>query len=181
ITRRSDNYTALGQPLKARDFVEELHRKMEMALSTFDANLPANPKVKIVTTKKGKGRICLTPLEEQPEPPNISALTAALVQRWPMTNLLDILKETELRVGFTEVFRTTGTREVLRPEVLQRRLLLCLYGLGTNAGLKRICSGGGADSYDDLQYVRRRYVTKEQLRAAIPPVCNAIFRVRNPA
>ncbi len=82
---------------------------MEMALTSFDANLPANPKVKIVTTKKGKGRICLTPLEEQPEPPNISALTAALVQRWPMTNLLDILKETELRVGFTEAFRTTGT------------------------------------------------------------------------
>ena len=27
---------------------------------------------------------------------------------------------------------------------------------------------------------RRRYITKEQLRAAIPPVCNAIFRVRNP-
>ena len=151
-SRRDEYYTALGQPLKARQFVEELHRKMEMALTSFDANLPANPKVKIVTTKKGKGRICLTPLEEQPEPPNISALTAALVQRWPMTNLLDILKETELRVGFTEAFRTTGTREVLRPEVLQRRLLLCLYGLGTNAGLKRMCSGGGADSYDDLQY-----------------------------
>jgi hypothetical protein len=30
---------------------------MEMALTTFDANLPANPKVKIVTAKKGKGRI----------------------------------------------------------------------------------------------------------------------------
>jgi hypothetical protein len=108
--RRDEYYTALGQPLKARQFVEELHRKMEVALTTFDANLPANPKVKIVTTKKGKGRICLTPLEEQPEPPNISALTTALVQRWPMTNLLDILKETELRVRFTEAFRTTGTR-----------------------------------------------------------------------
>jgi hypothetical protein len=85
----------------------------------------------------------LTPLQEQPEPPNIVALTAALVQRWPMTNLLDILKETELRVGFTEAFRTVGAREMLKPEILQRRLLLCLYGLGTNAGLKRMCSGGG--------------------------------------
>jgi len=98
-----------------------------------------------------------------------------------MTNLLDILKETELRVRFTEAFRTTGAREVLRPEVLQRRLLLCLYGLGTNAGLKRMRSGGGEDGYDDLQYIRRRRITKEQLRAAISPVCNAIFRVRNPA
>ena len=77
------------------------------------------------------------------------ALTTALVQRWPMTNLLDILKETELRVRFTEAFRTVGTREMLKPEVLQRRLLLCLYGLGTNAGLKRMCSGGGEDGYAD--------------------------------
>ena len=74
---------------------------METALAAFNASLRTNTKVKLVTTKKGKGRIGLTPLQEQPEPPNILALTAALVQRWPMTNLLDILKETELRVGFT--------------------------------------------------------------------------------
>jgi hypothetical protein len=35
-------------------------------------------------------------------------------------------------------------------------------------------SGGGEDGYDDFHYIRRRYITKEQLRAAIPPVCNAI-------
>ena len=64
-----------------------------------------------------------------------------------MTNLIDVLKETELRVHLTEAFRTMGTREVLSPEVLQRRLLLCLFGLGTNAGLKRMCSGGGEDTY----------------------------------
>ena len=49
-----------------------------------------------------------------------------------MTNLLDILKETELRVGLTEAFRATGAREVLSPEVLQRRLLLCLYEIISN-------------------------------------------------
>ena len=37
-----------------------------------------------------------------------------------------------------------------------------------------------ADSYDDLLYVRRKYITKEQLRAAIGRVCNAIFTVRHP-
>jgi TnpA family transposase len=70
---------------------------------------------------------------------------------------------------------------VLSPFVFQRRLLLCLYGLGTNAGLKRMCSGGADESYADLQYIRRRYITKEQLRAAIAQVCNAIFHVRHPA
>jgi hypothetical protein len=78
---------------------------------------------------------------------------------WPMTNWLNMLKETELQVGFTDVFRTVGVREVLHPEVLRRRLLLALYGLGTNAGLKRMSSGGGGDSYDDLLYVRRKYIT----------------------
>ena len=179
--RRDEYYTALEQPREAGVFLENLRSKMAVALTALDAALASNVKVKIVTTKNGKGRIRLTPLEEQPEPANIVALTAALVHRWPMTNLLDILKETELRVRFTEAFRTIGTREVLNADVLQRRLLLCLYGLGTNAGLKRMCSGGAGDSYAELQYVRRRYLTKEQLRSAIAQVCNAIFRVRNPA
>jgi TnpA family transposase len=179
--RRDEYYAALEQPRDARVFVEDLRNKMEAALTALDAGLPANDNLKIITTKNGKGRIRLTPLEEQPEPANIVALTAALVHRWPMTNLLDILKETELRVRFTEAFRTIGRREVLSANVLQRRLLLCLYGLGTNAGLKRMCSGGGEDSYAELQYIRRRYITKEQLRAAIARVCNAIFGARNPA
>jgi TnpA family transposase len=179
-TRRHEYYAALHQPLEAKVFVENVRSKMEAALAALNSGLPTNPNVKIATTKKGKGRIRLSPLEAQPEPPNIAALTAALVQRWPMTNLIDVLKETELRVHFAEAFRSTGTREVLRPEVLQRRLLLCLYGLGTNAGLKRMCSGGGDDTYADLQYIRRRYITKEQLRAAIARVCNAIFQIRDP-
>ena len=178
--RREEYYAAIEQPRDAKVFVETLRRNMDAALDALNLNLPSNPKVSIVTTKRGKGRISPTPLDEQPEPPNIVKLTAALVDHWPMTNLLDILKETELRVRFTDVFRTVGSREVLTADVLQRRLLLCLHGLGTNAGLKRMCSGGGEDSHGDLHYIRRRYITKEHMRAAIAKVCNAIFQVRNP-
>ena len=177
---REEYYAAIEQPRDAKVFVETLRRNMDAALDALNLNLPSNPKVSIVTTKRGKGRISPTPLDEQPEPPNIVKLTAALVDHWPMTNLLDILKETELRVRFTDVFRTLGSREVLTADVLQRRLLLCLHGLGTNAGLKRMCSGGGEDSHGDLHYIRRRYITKEHMRAAIAKVCNAIFQVRNP-
>ncbi len=120
----------------------------------------------------------LTPFTAQPSPPNLVQLTAALVQHWPMTNLLDILKETDLRVHVTEAFHTLGAREALAPDVLQRRLLLCLHGLGANAGLKRMRSGGSGETYADLAYVRRRYITKEQLRVAIAKVCDAIFTVR---
>ncbi len=176
--RRDEYYAAIEQPRDAAAFVAQVRHTLETALTAFNANLPTNPKVKILTSKKGKGRISLTPLAEQPEPPNLLKLTAALVHHWPMTNLLDILKETELRVQFTEAFRTVGTREVLDQDTLQRRLLLCLHGLGTNAGLKRMCSGSSEHRYTDLLYVRRRYILKEHLRVAIAKVCNAIFTVR---
>ncbi len=128
--RRDAYCDALAQPRAATQFVAQVRHAMVTALAALDAGLPRNAAVKILTSKKGKGRLVLTPLSAQPEPPNLGRLTAALVQHWPMTTLLDILKETDLRVHFTEAFHTLGSREALAPEVLQRRLLLCLHGLG---------------------------------------------------
>jgi TnpA family transposase len=72
------------------------------------------------------------------------------------------------------------SHEALDPETLQRRLLLCLYGLGTNAGLKRVANGDHGESVADLRYVLRRYVRREPLRQAIADVVNATFRGRCP-
>ena len=98
--RRDDYCAALAQPREATCLWGTCDR-MAAALASLNAGLPGDVKVKIVTTKNGKGRIRLTPLEQQPKPANMVALTAALVHRWPMTSLLDMLKETELRVDFT--------------------------------------------------------------------------------
>ena len=179
--RRVEYYEALEQPSQASVFVQALKTKMTLALERCDQTLPTNEGVRILISKKGKGRISVSPLVEQEEPTNIRGLTAALVRRWPMTNLLDLLKDTELRVGFTEALRGAGTREALERHTLQRRLLLCLHGIGTNAGLKRMCSGGNPDGYDELRYIRERYVHKDGLRAAIARVCNAIFAARDPS
>jgi TnpA family transposase len=95
-----------------------------------------------------------------------------------MTSLLDVLKETDLRVGFTDAFKTLASREVLSREQLQERLLLCLYGLGTNAGLKRMAASNHAVSYTDLLYVRRRFVEKSALHEAVRRVVNATLAAR---
>jgi TnpA family transposase len=102
------------------------------------------------------------------------------MRRWPMTRLLDVLKETDLRVGFTELFKSLASREHLDRSTLQRRLLLCLFGLGTNTGLKRVAAGDQDADYKDLLYVRRRFLTRAALREAIARVANAIFAVRRP-
>lgn len=95
-----------------------------------------------------------------------------------MTSLLDILKETALRTGFPDLLTSIASRERLPREVLHQRLLLCLYGMGTNTGLKLLPNTDPGTSYADLRYARSRYIHKEQLRNAIAHVANAIFEVR---
>lgn len=55
-----------------------------------------------------------------------------------------------------------------------------LYALGTNAGLKRIAAAGHGATYQELRYVRHRFIQKSTLRAAIAQVANATFAVRLP-
>lgn len=144
----------------------------------LDENIPQNPKVNLL--RKGGGWIKLSPLEAQVEPKNLERLKDEIKQRWPMTHLLDVLKETDLRVGFSQRFRSAGNREILDPEVLQKRLLLSLYGLGTNMGLKRMAHSHPGETPNDLRYVRRKYIQRDPLRQAIQDVANATFRVRLP-
>jgi len=162
--------------MDAERFIDDLQQTMGKALTQFDANLPTNPKVRLRTY--GKNRIVVTPLEPQAEPIQLNRLQAEIGRRWPMTSLLDVLKETELRVGFSDVFKSLGTREVLDRETLQHRLLLCLYGLGTNTGLKRMVSSNHDLTSRKLLYTRHRFLEKNALREAIRRVVNATLAVR---
>ncbi len=171
-------YQALEKPLDVESFIRDLQQQMTLELEELDRTLPRNGKVRVLN--RGGGWISLTPLDVQPEPRNLNQLKAAVFARWPMTSLLDILKETDLRVGFTNHFKSATAWEVLDRPTLQKRLLLCLYALGTNTGLKRVCAGDHGEAYKDLQYVRRRFLDREQLRAANASVANAIFARRVP-
>jgi hypothetical protein len=122
-----------------------------------------------------------TPLTVQPEPANLAALKAEIAEAWPMTNLLDMLKETDLRLNFTGALRSPTAYETLDRSILRPRLLLCLHGIGTNAGLQRMNAAQHGAIYKDLVYVRRRYITVDQLRRAIAIVTNGTLIARNPA
>ena len=176
--QRTTYYAALQQPESAEDFIAGVRHTMEEALARFNDGLPANPKVTLHT--QGKNRIKLSPLDPQPEPANILRVKAELMSRWPMTSLLDVVKETDLRVGFSDALHSVAAREMLDRAIVQPRLLRCLYGLGTNAGLKRVVAGDPSLHYHDLLYIRRRYMHKDALREAISRVANATFAIRRP-
>ena len=141
--------------------------------------LPTNSAVTL-TKRHGKSWIRLTPLKPLVEPANLLRLKGEVKERWAWTSLLDILKETDLRVDFTSLLKSATVRENLPRDVLQKRLLLCLYGLGTNTGFNRIIAGDPMENERDLLYVRRRFLNRDNLRAAIRQVVNAIIQVRQP-
>jgi TnpA family transposase len=176
--RRASYYDALHLPQQATEFVQQIQQELREELAALNRSLPRNQSVEIL--KKAGGWIKLSPLEAQPEPTNILALKAELGRRWPMTSLLDILKETDLRVDFTQHFRGPTAREMLDRATLQYRILLCLYGLGTNTGLKRMQVDYDNTSYKDLLYTRRRFLTPDALREAISGVVNQTFQARLP-
>src|SRR4029077_2909222 len=150
-------YQALNLPVDADSFIAELQTEMRQALTKLDTGLPKNPKVKL--SKKGGGWITLTPLDAQPNPPNLIALKTELTAKWPMTSLLDIIKEADLRLGFTDVLKSPTSHETMDRKILQPRLLLCLHGLGTNAGLQRMAGLQSGITAKDLTYIRHRYIS----------------------
>uniref|UniRef100_UPI0028C3AE84 DUF4158 domain-containing protein n=1 Tax=Tahibacter sp. TaxID=2056211 RepID=UPI0028C3AE84 len=108
---RESYYQALNLPLYADRFIADLQSAMREALSTFDAGLKKNPSVRL--SSKGGGWITLTPLDAQPDPPNLTALKAELNAIWPMTSLLDMVKETDLRLGFTDALKSPTSYETM--------------------------------------------------------------------
>jgi hypothetical protein len=176
--RRDAYYQELGQPVEADTFIDSLQREMTDALAMLDRGLPTNPEVRLVLRSNGKHAIRLSPLTALPDPPNLIRLKLELSRRWPATSLLDMLKEVDLRIRFTEQFVTAGAREHLDRLTLQKRLLLCLYALGTNTGLKRMSGGDANENYKNLLYIRRRFLNGDAMRNAIAQVANAIFQAR---
>src|SRR3546814_6287870 len=94
----------------------------------LNANIPRNDKVRLLW--RGENRISLTPFKPLPEPRGLASIKTEIGQRWPMTGLLDVLKEAALDTGLLEAFETSASRVALPKTALDQRLLLCLYGLG---------------------------------------------------
>lgn len=175
--KRSDYYGSLNRPEDPEPFVNALKSEMEKKLLKLNGSVPNDPDVKIYSRKGG--RISLTPIGRQPDPQNIDDLKRDLMGKWPMISLLDILKETDLRVDFTDLLHSTADREILDSAVKRKRLLMVLFALGTNTGLKRMSgSMGNQITLDNLRYIKRKYINKDNLRNANIAVVNAIHRAR---
>lgn len=120
--KRVEYYQALDLPLNADDFIKQIQNEMTQALKQFHDGLLINPFVTVSAT----GRIGVKKLDKKKPTANLTYLHNHVKQAWGLVSLLDILKEVDLRVGFTQHFKSLTGESRLSPSVLQRRLLLCL-------------------------------------------------------
>ena len=117
--RREHYFDLLRQSQDAAQFIQSLRDDLRDALNAFDQGLPANKDVKL-KSRSGNTRLSLRPLSPQTDPAGLEELKAELARRWPMTSLLDVLKEVDLRTEFTPLFRAAGSRQTLPPEEVSR-------------------------------------------------------------
>ena len=85
--------------------------------------------------------------------------------------------------GFTDEFTSVASREITDRTALRRRLLLVLFALGTNMGIKQVIDSAGDDHVGDteaaLRRVRRLWVNRENLRRAVIRLVNATLATRD--
>ena len=162
MKRESHYYGLLGLPLNVEEFISPRKKTLHENLALLNESIPYNEKVEIIN-KDGGGHIKISPYDPQAEPANIKKLHHAIKKEYGTINLIDILKECDLQIEFTNLVQTVASRENIPREILQFRILLCLYAIGTNIGLKCLSSANESVSYDDLKYVKRRFITVENV------------------
>ena len=175
---RKSYYELLDLPLKSKDFIAKLKTSLAKNLDALNTNIPNNKFVEVKKSKSGNN-IKLTPLNPQVEPENITKLQQEINNKWSSIHLIDILKECDLRINFTNELQTIGKDSSINNSDLQKRLLLCIFGIGSNTGLKRISIANDDVNYSDLRYVKKRHINVTNIRNAIRALVNNVIQIRD--
>jgi len=109
-------YETLSIPADRRSYIRALREEMTQALKALDRTLPDNPKVNMVKHKESH-QFCISPFTALEDPKHIHLMKNEVFNRWGGTSLLDVLKETDLQLHFTQmiqrVFQDSAWRERL--------------------------------------------------------------------
>lgn len=170
------HFDDLSLPIDGDVFIEQLKHRHISTLIALNDNILQNTKVKI--TPQNGGRIIVTPLTAQAESNNIGIIKKYLQEKWEGTNLIDMIKEVDLENHFTHDFISYGEKIYLKPNEISERILLTIFGLGTNVGLKHMCAGNTHVSEHQLRHIKNYFLSTDNLKNALSKVANALFKIR---
>lgn len=175
---KSFYYDMLTLPRSSEEFIKESKSEMTNSIQSFNTSIVNDDEVNI-GLKRGKAHIYVTPYQVQDEPQNIKYLKQEVSSIWPNISLLYILKEADLRVGLTTELINTVDKTSIPHDILQQRLLLCLFSMATNTEFSKICIGIEGTNEADLSYIKKRFLTVESLRHTIAKLVNSALSIRS--
>ena len=178
---RDLHYAAISQPLDSTAFIDQLRGDLDQALVRLSGALRHGTAGGVrITTRKRDVWIRVPKLGKQPEPATLAAIKREIIRRWGVVDLLDVLKEADYLIGFTDELTTIATREIIPRERVRRRVLLTLFALGTNMGIAKIAAAGErGESEHTLRRTRQTHINRDNLRRAIIRVVNATLAARD--
>ena len=176
---RKDYYcNLLNLDTEGKVEVDKVKESLLNATKELNNIIGSNTNVRI-GIKKGNPHIFITPYAAQDEPQNLAMLKQSVLKKWGNLSLLNILKESDIRIGLTTEIIEITDKSSMDSELLRQRLLLCIYSMATNTDFKRICNGTEGVTGQDLQYIKKRYLTPEVMRHIIRKLINSTLEIRD--
>jgi Tn3 transposase DDE domain/Domain of unknown function (DUF4158) len=163
---------AVELPTTAAAFVEQLQEWLATTAKRVDAALPSSGQV--VITDKGEPILKRGP-RRQPSA-SAQALEAALLERMPERNILDMLANV---AHWTSWPRHLGPLSGSEPKLADpvQRYILTVFAYGCNLGPTEAARHmQGLATAHELSFTNRRHVSVSQLEAAIKDLVNAYHR-----
>lgn len=178
---RDVHYQAIRLPQDPTEFLDTLKSKVDKALALYSKALKDDTCGGVrIGVKNGSAWTTVPPRKKQPKPPHLDALKEEVIRRWGVVSLLDLLTEADWLTDFHTDFHSIATRVHLSSEELRKRLLLIVFALGTNLGIRRMVhSGDHQVSESEMRRTRRLFVNRDGLRRAIATVVNATLHNRD--
>jgi TnpA family transposase len=178
---RDVHYQAIGLTQDPTEFIEATKTKVETALDLLAKGLKEDTTGGVrIGVKHGQVWITVPARHKQPKAPHLDELKEEVIRRWGVVSLLDLLTEADWLTDFHTDFASIATREHITGAELRKRLLLIVFALGTNIGIRRIVhSGDHQVSEAALRRTRRLFVNRDGLRRAVATVAGATLRDRD--
>lgn len=169
-------------PLTAEDFIDPIKQELTENLEKANEFFSKKQDTYIYFPGRGKKGIFRVPkIKAKPERPILKEIKNKVLNRFGVQDLLDVLIEADRQIGLSKYFPSTGQRQILSEKDKKERLVLSLFGIATNTGLKRIHTAANPScTYADLLYFSKRHIHADSVRNAIVALTNKILEVRSP-
>ena len=164
--QRRDVPNLVGAPFDAGTRLSERSDTFQQLAAQVDSLLEDGSE----TVRREGGRIIVTPLEANTDPPSLTELRRRIDERLPRVDITELLIEVDNLTGFSRAF-THLDGAGRRDEGLLSQLYACILAQACNLGFKQMAASSGLP-YRTLLWCNRWHLRDDTLDEAVTKLVN---------